>query len=250
MIADLFKKNKMLSLVIAVYIALLVFMPNQGVAAIQNSMYYVFEMLMIMPVVFILTSLIEGWVPKQAIINGFGEGSGIKGNILAFLLGSFSAGPIYAAFPICKMLLDKGAGIANVAIVLSAWAVVKVPMLANEAKFLGPDFMAMRWVLTTIAIFIMAYIMAKQVKKEDLPQSDSSDSARAQAPIAIDQQYCIGCGVCAKLSPMIFAMEGDKATVILGHPNPKQLQKAVETAERCPAKVIRVEDPAKAKTSA
>lgn len=250
MIVNFLKKNKMLSLVIAIYIALLVFMPDKGVAAIQNSMYYVFEMLMIMPVVFILTSLIEGWVPKQAIINGFGEGSGIKGNILAFLLGSFSAGPIYAAFPICKMLLDKGAGIANVVIVLSAWAVVKVPMLANEAKFLGPDFMAMRWVLTTIAIFIMAYIMAKQVKKEDLPQSDSSDLTSAQAPIAIDQQYCIGCGVCAKLSPMIFAMEGDKATVILDHPNPKQLQKAAATAERCPAKVIRVEAPAKDKTSA
>lgn len=239
MIANLWKKNKLLSLVIATYALLLVFMPSKGILALQNSMYYVAEMLLIMPVVFILTALIEGWVPKQTIINSFGEGSGIKGNILAFLLGSFSAGPIYAAFPVCKMLLDKGAGIANVVIVLSAWAVVKIPMLANEAKFLGPDFMALRWVLTTISIFIMAYIMAKQVKKEDMPVP--TELAPAHNPISIDQEYCIGCGVCAKFSPMIFAMEDDKAKVILANPNPKQKQKAAETAERCPAKIIRIE---------
>lgn len=239
MIANLWKKNKLLSLVIATYALLLIFMPSKGLLALQNSMYYVTEMLMIMPIVFVLTALIEGWVPKQAIINGFGEGSGIKGNILAFLLGSFSAGPIYAAFPVCKMLLDKGAGVANVVIVLSAWAVVKIPMLANEAKFLGPDFMAMRWVLTTIAIFVMAYIVAKQVKKEDMPVP--VEVAANQKPISIDQEYCIGCGVCVKLSPMIFAMQDDKATAILDNPNQKQRQKAAETAERCPAKAIRVE---------
>lgn len=238
-ISNLWKKNKLLSLVIAVYIVLLLAMPSKGLLALQNSMYYVFEMLLIMPVVFVLTALIEGWVPKQAIINSFGEGSGIKGNILAFLLGSFSAGPIYAAFPVCKMLLDKGAGVANVVIVLSAWAVVKIPMLANEAKFLGPDFMILRWVLTSISIFVMAYIIAKQVKKEDMPAPTSSGAAQNQ--IHIDQEYCIGCGVCAKLSPMIFAMQDDKATVILEHPNPMQKQKAAETAERCPAKVIKVE---------
>ena len=31
--------------------------------------------------------------------------------------------------------LKKGASISNIVIILSAWAVIKVPMLANEAKF-------------------------------------------------------------------------------------------------------------------
>lgn len=240
-IAKLWKTNKMLSIVIAVYIVLAIVSPSKGLLALQNSMYYVFEMLLIMPVVFILTALIEGWVPKESIAKGFGEGSGIKGNILAFLLGSFSAGPIYAAFPVCKMLLNKGASIANIVIVLSTWAVVKVPMLATEAKFLGPSFMATRWVLTTIAIFMMAYIINKRVKKEDLPAEQATGLADSASAIRIDTDYCIGCGVCARLSPMIFKMEGDKATVILENPNPKQKQKAAETAERCPVSVIHVE---------
>jgi len=42
-------------------------------------MYYIIEMLQIMPVIFILTSIIEAWVPKEVIMKGFGEKAGIKG---------------------------------------------------------------------------------------------------------------------------------------------------------------------------
>jgi hypothetical protein len=49
---------------------------------------------------------------KQTIENSLGEGSGVRGVLFSFLLGSFSAGPIYAAFPVCKMLLKKRISIA------------------------------------------------------------------------------------------------------------------------------------------
>jgi uncharacterized membrane protein YraQ (UPF0718 family) len=176
------KKNKLLFLVLSIYIFLFIFMPGKALEAVKNSAYYIKEMLMIMPVVMVLTALVETWVPRKAIMNSFGENSGAKGALYSFLLGSFSAGPIYAAFPICKMLLSKGASIANIVIILSAWAVVKVPMLANEAKFLGPRFMAMRWVLTSISIFIMAYITAALVKKDEIPLKDAKASDGEKAP--------------------------------------------------------------------
>ena len=163
------KKNKLLFVVVLAYIFLMIAMPQKALESGKNSMYYVKEMLQIMPVIFILTSLIEAWVPRETIMKGFGEGSGFKGSIFSFILGSFSAGPIYAAFPVCKILLKKGASVSNIVIILSAWAVVKVPMLLNESKFLGPRFMAIRWVLTTISIFIMAYIISAIVKKDTIP---------------------------------------------------------------------------------
>ena len=125
-------------------------MPNKAIQSLNNSIYYIKEMLIIMPVILLLTSLIEAWVPKKTIQNALGEGSGFKGTIYSFLLGSFSADPIYAAFPVCKMLLKKGASVSNIVVMLSTWAVIKIPMLANETKFLGPKFMVIRWVLTTI----------------------------------------------------------------------------------------------------
>lgn len=233
-ILEKIKKYKLLSAVILAYGILFITMPDKALAAVNNSMYYVFEMLMIMPVIFILTSLTEAWVPKEVIINSFGEKSGIKGNIFAFLLGSFSAGPIYAAFPVCKMLLKKGAGIANIVIVLSTWAVIKVPMLANEAKFLGPKFMAIRWVLTTISIFIMSYFISKVVKKEDMPQKEEAN----KSSVSVNQDYCIGCGVCANICPKIFYLENKKAYArneVIGGPMVEKINKA---AESCPSKAI------------
>lgn len=160
------KKNKLFSVVALIYIVLLFAMPDKAVESFKNSMYYVIEMLQVIPIVIILTALIEAWVPKKTIAQNLGEKSGIKGALISLVLGSVSAGPIYAAFPLCKMLLQRGAGIANIVIILNAWAVIKIPMLANEAKFLGPKFMATRWVLTVVATFIMAYLMSVFIKKE------------------------------------------------------------------------------------
>lgn len=235
-IARVWKDHRVLSAVIVVYILLAFLLPHSAMASVQNSLYYVVEMVMIMPVIFILTSLIEGWVPKQSIIDGFGQGAGFKGNILAFLLGSFSAGPIYAAFPVCKMLLKKGASVTNIVIVLSTWAVVKVPMLANEAKFLGPDFMLLRWVLTTVAIFLMGYVVSHQVKSSDFPADELMAPSNG---LSVSTEYCIGCGLCVKLRPDLFTMVNGKAQPITTLASQRQ-EDLQAIAGKCPAHAIAV----------
>ena len=143
--------------------------PTLGIESVHNSGFYIKEMLLIMPVIFILTALLELWIPKEKITQFLGREAGVKGIILSFVVGSISAGPIYAAFPMCVMLHKKGASIRNIVIILGSWAVIKVPMLLNEAKFLGLKFMIIRWVLTIIAIIIFSWISAKLIKDDDLP---------------------------------------------------------------------------------
>lgn len=237
-IIEIIKKNKLLTGVSAVYIILFIAMPDMAYLSGKNSMYYIIEMLQILPVIFILTSIMEAWVPREVIVNGFGENSGLKGGVFSFLLGSFSAGPIYAAFPICKMLLKKGASIANVVIILSAWAVIKVPMLANEAKFLGIQFMGFRWMLTVISILIMAYLIAVFVKKEDIPFQGEQKLSKIIG-IDIKEQYCIGCGLCEKLSPQHFEMVGSKAKWRKKSLDAAQAGELGTVIEKCPAKAIR-----------
>lgn len=234
-ITRIWKDHRLLSAVIVVYLLLAFLMPRSALSAVQNSLYYLLEMVMIMPVIFILTSLIEAWVPKQSIISGFGQKAGFRGNVLAFLLGSFSAGPIYAAFPVCKMLLRKGASVMNIVIVLSTWAVVKVPMLANEAKFLGPDFMLLRWMLTTIAIFLMGYIVSRRVNSADFPAEEQMLPASG---LRVDTEYCIGCGLCARLRPDVFAMSEGKAQPIGSNAQPDE--RLLTVAAKCPAQAIAV----------
>lgn len=235
---DKVKENKLLAVVVAIYLVLFIIMPDKAMMSVQNSMYYVKEMLIIMPVIFLLTAIIEAWVPREMIMNGFGEKSGFKGNIYSFLLGSFSAGPIYAAFPISKMLLKKGASITNIVIILSSWAVIKIPMLANEAKFLGVKFMGIRWILTVIAILCMGYIVSLLVNKNTIPDIVENKKLR-ENPIEINDKYCVGCGLCVRLAPDHFIMESNIARWTQVPIGGKEIQLKT-VAEKCPAKVISI----------
>ena len=229
------KKNKVIPLVVILYAIVFVMVPSKGAESVSNSVYYLIEMIQVLPIIFMLTVVIEAWVPKEVIMRGFGENSGIKGNILSIILGSISAGPIYAAFPIGKSLLKKGASVTNIVIILSSWAVIKVPMLANEAKFLGVDFMAVRWMLTVIAILIMGYMTAMFVKKEDML---ATDAVAESEPLTINEEYCIGCGLCSKMAPMVYEMQNSKAKVLMIPQNSKMINRVLETVEKCPTQAI------------
>lgn len=227
------KKHKLIFVVAFAYIAILIVAPEMASTSLENSLYYLKEMLLILPVIFLFTVVIEAMVPKEVIMRSFGEKSGIKGNLFALLLGSLSAGPIYAAFPISKSLLGKGASIPNIVIILSAWAVVKVPMLANEVKFLGVQFMAVRWILTVTAIFAMAYITGIFVKKHDLPVPEEK-----LGTLEIKEDYCIGCGLCAQMLPEYYTMNNNKAVVMKMPEEKDALERVQESVDKCPSKAI------------
>jgi len=200
------KENLFLVIVALAYIILFFINPTMGTNSVKNSGYYIKEMIMIMPVIFVLTALLDMWVPKEKIMRYLGKDAKVKGVFLSFVVGSISAGPIYAAFPMCVMLHKKGASIRNIIIILSSWAVIKVPMLLNEAKFLGPQFMAIRWVLTVIAIIIFSWIAAKIIKDKDLP-----GEVLTQPGLHINRDACMGCTLCAKNYPEVFEMKNKKA---------------------------------------
>ena len=174
MVLKKIKDNLFFFIIILAYAIMATINPSMGIESVKNSGYYIKEMLMIMPVIFVLTALLDMWVSKEKIMKFLGKDAKAKGVFLAFVIGSISAGPIYAAFPMCVMLHKKGASIRNIIIILSSWAVIKVPMLLNEAKFLGPKFMVIRWILTVVAIIIFSWIADKIIKDKDLPSEETS----------------------------------------------------------------------------
>ncbi|MBH1942186.1 permease [Mobilitalea sibirica] len=236
MMCSKLKKNKLFIMIGLLYIGLLLVNPGKALEAFNNSIYYLKEMFIILPVIFLLTVAIEALIPKSVIIKSFGKNSGLKGNFLAFLLGSLSAGPIYAAFPIGKTLLSKGASISNIVIILSSWAVIKVPMLANEAKFLGVDFMLIRWLLTVVAILLMAYITAFILKKKELQAHNDNDENTNS--LMIKQEYCIGCGLCVRMLPEMYKMKEGKAVVAVTSMEEESVEEIHKTVQKCPVGAI------------
>lgn len=237
-IVKMFKRNKLLFIVGLTYLILLFADVEKAKLSLNNSVYYIKEMFQIMPVIFILTSLIEAWVPKKLIINSLGEDSGYKGKILSFALGSFSAGPIYAAFPVCKTLIRKGASLSNIVIILSAWAVIKVPMLVNEAKFLGIEFMLIRWMLTIISILIMGYLVAMFVKRDSIPNLKEIEKSNGIKKISINESYCVGCGICQNIVPDKFVIENRKAKILQSEIKEDEMIKIREAIDRCPVNAL------------
>jgi len=226
------KENLFVIFIALAYIAIFIIKPNMGIASVKNSFYYIKEMIMIMPVIFVLTALLDLWVPKEKIMKYLGKEAKAKGVVLSFILGSISAGPIYAAFPLCMMLHKKGASVRNLVIILSAWAVIKVPMLLNEVKFLGFEFMTVRWVLTVIAIIVFSWITAKIVKDNDLPQLKANQNGPS-----INKSACMGCSLCAKNYPELFEMRDKKASLKTTNGAIDQ-EKLMQAVNSCPVKAI------------
>ena len=116
------KKYRLVLFLIVLYSALYFIdldLFNSSVTETKNNLW---EMIQIIPPVFLLLGLLDVWVPRETMIKMMGKGSGLKGVLLAFFMGSAAAGPLYAAFPIAVMLLKKGSSFRNVFIMIGAWS--------------------------------------------------------------------------------------------------------------------------------
>jgi len=153
------KKFKAPILVLLVFIGLAIWMPDTAVRSSLVTWDYFKEMALIMPPVFILMGLMEVWIPKDKLQKWLGSGSGFKGAVIAFALGTLPTGPLYVAFPMTATLIRKGASITNMVIFLGSWAALKIPQLMVEIKFLGISFTLLRFGLTLLALVLIGLLM-------------------------------------------------------------------------------------------
>lgn len=127
--------------------------------AIETTQFSLKEMLMVIPPIFILLGLLDVWVPKETMTRFMGEGSGIKGVLLSFFIGSAAAGPLYGAFPVAAVFMKKGVSFQNVMIFIGAWSTTKIPMFLFEMSALGAKFALLRLALNIPGIYIMTKLM-------------------------------------------------------------------------------------------
>ncbi len=128
--------------------------------ALSVTAYSVKEMILVLPPIFIMLGLLDVWVPKETMVKYMGEKSGLKGILLALLLGSAAAGPLYGAFPVAAVFMKKGAKFSNVLIFIGAWSTTKIPMFLFEVAGLGAKFAVTRLLIDIPGIIIIAYLLA------------------------------------------------------------------------------------------
>ena len=158
------KRYKMFLLFSGVSVALLFLAPDTGWKVLAITWDNTLEMLSFLPPIFVLLGLLDVWVDRETMMQYMGDNSGLRGSLLAFILGSAAAGPLYAAFPMAGILIMKGARILNVFIFIGAWSTTKIPLIMFETATLGFRFMALRLAFNIVGI-IIAKILDMEARK-------------------------------------------------------------------------------------
>ena len=151
-------KNALLSAIVAIYLAVLVFSPQKGLEALRISALSFLGVAVIIVAVFILIGLFNIWAKTETVVRHLGHESGMKGLALGALLGTALNGPLFSVFPLIKSLLNKGAKVGVIAVIYATYA-IKLPMLPLEIAFLGLKFTVVHNLLMFLSAFLMAPLM-------------------------------------------------------------------------------------------
>ncbi|MFH1880088.1 MAG: permease [Bacillota bacterium] len=157
------KRYRLFLLLLLANIAIGLALPEIGKMSVELTVQNLLEMLAVIPPIFVLLGLLDVWVDRATMMRYTGKGSGLKGILIAFLLGSAAAGPLYAAFPVAGVMLKKESSLRNVFIFIGAWSTTKIPMLTFEAASLGLPFTLVRLLLSIIGIFAIAGVTEKSL---------------------------------------------------------------------------------------
>jgi len=95
-----------------------------------------------------------------------GKQSGLKGVIIAALLGTIIVGPLWVLFPLFGTLLKKGARISVVGAMIGTFA-IKTPWIPYAASFLGWPFIIITVILTLIYAILEGLLMEKILNGEN-----------------------------------------------------------------------------------
>lgn len=100
----------------------------------------------------------------ETISSIIGSNSGIFGVFLSAVLGSVAMMPTFVAFSTGEMLLKNGAGIAQVAALISTLTLIGIITIPLEAKYIGKKAAAYRNILAFIFSIIVAFFIEMVVK--------------------------------------------------------------------------------------
>jgi uncharacterized membrane protein YraQ (UPF0718 family) len=164
---NMIKRYRFFLFLVTIDLVLLRAAPGIGRKSIHIAWDNLMEMLIVVPPIFVLLGLLDVWMKRETMMRLMGEGSGFLGIVIAYFMGSFSAGPLYVAFPVAGALMKKGTRFSNILIFIGAWSTTKIPLLMFEATSMGWKFMLTRFLLDIPGIALIAFVIEKVIPRQE-----------------------------------------------------------------------------------
>ncbi|MDN5326135.1 MAG: hypothetical protein PWP41_831 [Moorella sp. (in: firmicutes)] len=114
-------------------------------------------------VVLALIGIMLTYLSPHTIAALVGKNSGFPGMLASSIVGSITLIPGFVAFPLAKSLLDRGAGIMQMAVFVSTLMMVGVVTAPLESKYFGKKETVLRNSLSYVFSFIVAIIIGMVV---------------------------------------------------------------------------------------
>ena len=124
-------------------------------------------LLMILPIfalVFVFIFVFDLLLTPQKIITLLGKESGVKGWLIAIILGILSSGPIYMWYPLIEDLQEEGMR-NSLAIAFLYNRAIKIPLMPMIILYFGLPFLIVITILMIVFSIINGYIGEKMLIK-------------------------------------------------------------------------------------
>ena len=133
---------------------------DTGKSVLGHFGSFSYELIRMLPFVFILVGLFDVWVPREMIEKHLGDASKGIAYVWALFLAMTTVGGLFVALPIAQSLENKGASKTVVLTYLTGATVVRLPMTIFEMTFLGVKFTAIRWAVAIALTIASSFLMS------------------------------------------------------------------------------------------
>ena len=146
--------------VVFVYLLMLLFNPVNVEKSLKVSANILIQICPALLLIILLMGIMNYFVNPKTVSKYVGEGSGLKGWLLAIFTGILSHGPIYAWYPLLKDLREQGMKIGLITVFLYNRA-IKIPLLPLMVYYFGIPFVIILTGYIIIASIVQGHIIQK-----------------------------------------------------------------------------------------
>jgi uncharacterized membrane protein YraQ (UPF0718 family) len=147
-----------LGAVLFLYFIISLYTPGNIAKSFTVSLDMFIHVLPSLVLIVLFMGIVNHFVHPGTLSKYVGEGSGVKGWVLAICTGILSHGPIYAWYPLLSRLRDQGMKSGLIAVFLYNRA-IKIPLLPVIIYYFGITFVVVLAVYLIIGSVVQGYIV-------------------------------------------------------------------------------------------